>query len=311
MNALSCMRIRNLVGLSLLWALLAVAGLSCTGTELGPVPGPLPKYEAVDIQPAWSPTSDWIAFVHSGDETDHFETILLIRPDGSESEKIVNWGHEPDWSPQGDRIMYLDGWDGLSTKVYDLASDSTWILFPRGRVFSVDWSPDGSKVAGVRSADGTPDICVSDLETLQCRWFGPGDEPDWSPDGSELLCLWDGICIMDSSGAGRRQVVSYRSGDPQFLDAHWHPDGGRIVFSQFDWDLWDWRTWLVNADGTGLRCLGSGTDPAWSPSGEQIVFADDVPEGSWKSVRLWIMNADGTGRRQLTFPDTTQVVRSQ
>jgi|GEM_PF-3742668 len=304
MNAPSYMRIRNLVGLPLLWTFLAIAGLSCDNddTELVEDPYILPQYETIDCNPAWCPISDWIAFQRRGDETDKIEAIFLIRPDGTERKEIVDSGLEPDWFPQGNRIGYLDGWDGLSTGVYDLETDSTWILFPAGRIFSVDWSPDGSKVAGVNSADGTPDICVSDVETLQCRWIGSGEEPDWSPDGSELLCRWNGMSIMDSSGTNRRQVITCGLGDAPVRDAHWRPDGGRIVFSRLDDRTQDYFVWLVNPDGTGLTCLGTGTDPAWSPDSERIVFADDIPEGEWRSVRLWIMNADGTDRRQLTFP---------
>jgi len=308
MNALSCKRIGSMGRLFLLGVFLGVVASSCdNSTGSGENPGPLPEYETVDCQPAWSPTSEWIAFQRRGEETEDLKVIFLIRPDGSGAERMIDLGFEPDWSPEGDRIIYSDGWDGVSTRVHDLGTDSTWVLFPGGLVFSLDWSPVGWKVAGVNSADGTPDICVSSLETLQCRWFGSGGEADWSPDGSELLCLWNGMSIMDSSGANRRQIISYESGEAPVLGAHWHPDGDRIVFCRLDVQTWDYKIWLVNADGTGLQCLGIGGGPAWSPDGEQIVFADDVPEGEWRSVRLWIMNADGTERRQLTFPDTTQL----
>lgn len=52
----------------------------------------------------------------------------------------------------------------------------------------------------------------------------------------------------------------------------------------------------VNADGTELRALSPGTDPAWSPDGKRIAFAGllEVHSG------IYVINADGSGLVQLT-----------
>jgi TolB protein len=59
--------------------------------------------------------------------------------------------------------------------------------------------------------------------------------------------------------------------------------------------------YLVNVDGTGLRQLttGAGFDenPAFSPSGRQVVFDRHVGTGK---ARIYSVNVDGTGLRQLT-----------
>jgi dipeptidyl aminopeptidase/acylaminoacyl peptidase len=50
----------------------------------------------------------------------------------------------------------------------------------------------------------------------------------------------------------------------------------------------------MNPDGSGLRRLTYGFDPAFSPDGSQIAFARwDEPRG------LWVINADGSGERLL------------
>jgi len=293
-----CVELRYV--LRTMWVSYLLAMLACICSACGESPvanrhlGPLAPL-ACDCQPAWSPTSEWIAFVHRGADTRQLESIEILRPDGSERRRIVAYGYEPDWSPDGERIVYSDG---FSTWVYGVFRDSLYELLPHGLFFEADWSPDGSRLAGVRSADGTPDIYVCDVTTADSRWVGPGECPDWSPGGAEILCLSNGVSVVDTSGAILLQVVPYVQGEGFFKETHWSPDGSRIVFSRGS------SLWLVNADGSGLVSLGTGLDPAWSPDGEQIVFADDVPEGDWRSVRLWIMNADGTGRRQLTFPDT-------
>ena len=47
------------------------------------------------------------------------------------------------------------------------------------------------------------------------------------------------------------------------------------------------------ADGQGLKDLGTGAMPSWSPDGKRITFSCYDPRG------VWTMNADGTSRELL------------
>ena len=52
--------------------------------------------------------------------------------------------------------------------------------------------------------------------------------------------------------------------------------------------------YIINANGSGLRRLTYGFDPALSPDGKQIAFTRfDDPPG------LWVINVDGSGQRRL------------
>jgi dipeptidyl aminopeptidase/acylaminoacyl peptidase len=55
--------------------------------------------------------------------------------------------------------------------------------------------------------------------------------------------------------------------------------------------------YVINADGTGLRLLTNGMDPALSPDGRQVAFTrwDNPQMGALGS--LWVINVDGTGER--------------
>jgi dipeptidyl aminopeptidase/acylaminoacyl peptidase len=57
--------------------------------------------------------------------------------------------------------------------------------------------------------------------------------------------------------------------------------------------------YAVNADGTGLRYLTTGIDPALSPDGQWVTFTrwEDTQNGALGS--LWVINVDGTGERQI------------
>lgn len=54
----------------------------------------------------------------------------------------------------------------------------------------------------------------------------------------------------------------------------------------------------MNADGTGLALVrSSGAEPAWSPDGSRIAFADHASSGTGFS--LYLINPDGTGLDEL------------
>ncbi|MFZ2487530.1 MAG: SH3 domain-containing protein [Anaerolineae bacterium] len=65
---------------------------------------------------------------------------------------------------------------------------------------------------------------------------------------------------------------------------------GKLVFQESNGG----SIYLINADGSGLRRLTYGFDPALSPNGQQVAFTRwDEPRG------LWVINVDGSGARQL------------
>jgi Tol biopolymer transport system component len=53
---------------------------------------------------------------------------------------------------------------------------------------------------------------------------------------------------------------------------------------------------LIDGDGSHLRFLARGDEPAWSPDGRRIAFVRWIRE----QPDVWVMNADGTDAKQLT-----------
>jgi Tol biopolymer transport system component len=75
----------------------------------------------------------------------------------------------------------------------------------------------------------------------------------------------------------------------------WSSDGKRLLFDAYRSGLEDPAIYVVEADGTGLKQLGSGAYPRWSPDGQRIVFFS----GPGPNPQVSVMNADGTGVRPL------------
>ena len=111
------------------------------------------------------------------------------------------------------------------------------------------------------------------------------------------------LFVIRPDGTGLRQLTHNDYWDSQ---AHWSPDGRRIVFvSERDSvpgdPLLKGQIHVMDADGSNVRRLTNEasppTGPRWSPDGTRITFNRSGPDG-WQHIH--IMNADGSQIRALT-----------
>ncbi len=145
---------------------------------------------------------------------------------------------------------------------------------------------------------------------------------DWSPDGSRIAyTLWgttpagigmlEGIYVMEFATEQVHQLTSCM--DPCFLqtDVEWSPDGSRIAYTQVDVAGCDaaWAfsgscsIYTMNADGTDRVRLPTGSvvdpvNPSWSPNGREIAFSARVG----KEWFVYTMTSDGSEPTRLA-PD--------
>jgi hypothetical protein len=110
--------------------------------------------------------------------------------------------------------------------------------------------------------------------------------------------------LLDTDGTHAHPVfpaggTSLREGD--YTQYEWSPDGSKLAFRLHPDASDDFRIYIANADGTGVRRLTKETgiececDYFWSPDSTQIVFnrwRNDPSTGDWHVLPLGIVSVD-------------------
>jgi len=247
----------------------------------------------------FSPDGRRIAFMRDYFPEERGE-ILVARRDGKILRSLTRGNCKgdcvgdgrPDWSPDGRRIAFQrivgpvpeDGPPPI-VGIFVMDADGSNVrqltqLEPNSGAEDdqPSWSPDGSRIAFMRSNNTKEPVDASAIYTVGSdgsdlrlvrrmprKWPGAG-EPDWSPDGKRLL--FSTFCAFGGCG---------------------QPPTGAQLFT-------------VKPNGRSLKKLtdlpGNSYQPAWSPDGKKIVFARHrrlSDEGD-----IYTMRADGTRLRRLT-----------
>jgi Tol biopolymer transport system component len=218
-------------------------------------------------------------------------------------------------APPADAIVFAsaasDSLDARSEIAYVPATGGTVISLlgaPKKTMAAAEphWSPDGSRIAFVRSPRGhltryagDGDIYVMNANGTHLLRLTRGldaSSPAWSPDGSRIAFIegqGQALAVMRANGSGEHVIASTRG---YYEAPTWSPDGRAIAYqSGPDWS----RTaiFTIRPNGTGERRLtplssASPGFPAWSPDGSRIAYST----GS----QVWVMNSGGTGAHRLT-----------
>ena len=243
-----------------------------------------------DLAPSWSPDGTSIAFLRSPRlDCPRTTSIFTVRADGSDLRQVVSlpgWAvSAPAWSPEGQLLAYTarESHDG-----------------PGGAVGLYIASVDGSNVERLHGVSSRHDGSLPNVSV----------NPAWSPDGERIAFVFDGFVLLDSGdrdgygkvytirrdGTGLRQVanVGQSSRELTFGSLAWSSDGSRLLFTMQE-GYGGPRSYLVNADGSGLERIPGELHAAWSPDGSRIVnLVSDDAESS-----LYTVAPDGSDMRYL------------
>ena len=218
----------------------------------------------------------------------------------------------PAWSPDGSQIAFLlgRGFSAISGSgdIYVMNADGgdlRQLTFDQ-EADAVSWSPSGDRL--VFGADGM--VTIINADGAGRTTIGSGIKPAWSPvDENKLAFIQPGnvelLMTMDASGGSVQEVTAPPAGGRAsfliFRGYSWSPDGTQFVYSgifqRTASTVVEYRTLVVNADGTDSRHIetggSEGYNPGWSPDGSQVTYAREHivyrvnPDGSEVRGLLW------------------------
>ncbi len=254
--------------------------------------------------PAWSPEATWLAFERrplspsvTGRVGPAFAAPRLYLVDLAAGmvrplfEDEAQRGASPRWSPDGQRLAFIDPGLG-AVAVYDRSSGKLTYI-PSQLAQLGDWSPDGRALVftqllvpthpeGETESEESGTTAFSHLFRSALDAAPPTDlsgetdtedaSPLWSPDGAWIAFgrrqarrgqqLW----LMRPDGSEAHALTD----DPNVNHGGfaWSPDGQTLALVRYTLIPPGTRPaiWLIQADGSGLRPLvDGGTLPAWIP----------------------------------------------
>ena len=235
---------------------------------------------AAGFAPAWSPNGARLAYECGQD-------ICAINADSTGFARLTAdaaGNHHPTWSPDGSKIAFAATHAGVTDLYVMTANGSGSARRTQGVGFvgSPAWSPDGATIAfDCRVDAGNDDLCsvnadgtgFARLTNDPARDYGAA----WKPDGSTLAVATtrygaDEIVLMSANGGSVTRIGAGLPG----LAPTWSLDGTRLAFVQvfqacggWDYDCDSYYPYGVistaNADGSAIRNLTAGDQPAWKP----------------------------------------------
>lgn len=213
-------------------------------------------------------------------------------------------GHDPAFSPDGERIAYSHG------KIWtiDVTGKNRKKIGQLTHEIGPSWSPDGKKIVfqcygksrprkdifqiWVMNSDGSEPHPLLDTSIAP---LGRAQHARWSPDGKQIVFthgnqLW----IVDTSGQNARPLTKDPAKEYEYV-GDWSPDGKLIAYLREERSS-EYKIWLIRPDGNDQRMLLGGISAIgakWSKDGKFLYYS----AGS----AVWKIPTDGESPAKKVF----------
>lgn len=260
---------------------IAASGLAALPTHGEPAPavGSVTVGEGTNLAVRPSPDGSQLAL-------DLYGVIWSLPIGGGTARRLTDDftdGAQPDWTPDGKRLVFQSYRDG-NFHIWSVRADGSGLTQHTKGPFDAREprvSPDGRQIAFSSDREGSYAIYVLDVATgairLWARAEGQAAEPCWSPDGTKIAFAVDRarIEVVDAAGVRTAGPAIRASADRQNpTELHcpaFTPDGADLVCSVLE----NGRSELRGRSGA----LFTGEDvfpfrAAWLPDGSLVYAAD-------------------------------------
>ena len=255
-----------------------------------PLVGGAPREVLEQVQWAdWSADGSSLAVVRDSGGRNRLEY-----PIGKALYETGGWIGHPRFSPQGDRIAFLDhpvqGDDSGSVMVVDLAGNRKVLSRKWYTVQGVAWSPDGNEIWFTASRSGVDRtlyaVTLDGRERMVLRL----------PGALMLFDIWKDGRVLMMRASWRRELVGTVGGDPKERDLSWldysyaadlsadgktllfdeEGGGGSLAYSKSGG--LSYAVYIRKTDGSPAVLLGEGGAVALSPDGKSVIAqTQDAP----------------------------------
>lgn len=243
--------------------------------------------------------------------------VYVVSSLGGLSRRVAEKGFVARWRPDGERIGYVKIPTQSESKKFEF-----WSVKPaggderkeyvdtvsvRGGRFSISWSPDGKKLAWLRSFKPThQEVFVIELENgreRQLTFHGKTiDEVCWTPQNEIVYSSNKGgntnLWVVSANGGESRQLT--KGGGPD-IGIKISADGKRLLYLQQQQVGYLWSSDLDGSNARQITFDERGVfAPTLSPDGKQILLAAADPDPLSRAAHINLMDRDGSNRKHIT-----------
>ncbi len=258
----------------------------------------------------WSPDGDWLA-VSDRDSAEDDAAIFLVSTESGDKRRLTapETGaphHQPAFSPNGERLAFLQGQSFANNAVYlyELESGEQKMLFelPSGVLYDVDWVTDGSSLLVSHEINGRIALGRVSLDDGEFSPLNAGENAETIDVGVGGLLAYSTRFIADCNLWRMDGPAVTERGEPEpwipSTQMDWlpelSPDGSKIAFTSRR--SGSPAVWACDSEGQDCTELAArGVVPRWSPDSEFLSF--NTAGGSGKPDIFVIEVNSGFSRR--------------